>query len=104
MMGPAPVRRGERGCGAGLAGSAHFAACGTRGRKVRKAFAWIRESGSRYGIEALILGLLALTVAAVAFQDRLLTRTIAFTPRSHPTPAVYSDRDMGGTTAVALAR
>ena len=31
---------------------------------------------SRYRIEAAILGLLALTVLAVAFQDRLITRTI----------------------------
>ncbi|HEX4737148.1 MAG TPA: EAL domain-containing protein [Allosphingosinicella sp.] len=67
------------------------------------AFASARETAVRYRIEALILVLLALTVAAIAFQDRLLTRTIAITPQSHPTPAVYSDGDMGGSTSVALS-
>jgi diguanylate cyclase (GGDEF)-like protein/PAS domain S-box-containing protein len=63
-----------------------------------------REALGRYGIEALVLGLLALTVAAVAFQDRLLTHTIAFTPQRHPPQAVYSDADMGGASAIARDR
>ncbi|HEY1605007.1 MAG TPA: EAL domain-containing protein [Allosphingosinicella sp.] len=56
----------------------------------------------RYRVEALILVLLALTVAAITFEDRLVSRTIAFTPDSHPAPAVYADSDMGGATAVGF--
>ncbi len=70
----------------------------------RQASAWVRLVMVRYGVEALILALLALTVAAVAFQGRLLTRTIAFTPTEHPTAAVYSDGDVGGASRIALNR
>ncbi|HEX5183399.1 MAG TPA: EAL domain-containing protein [Allosphingosinicella sp.] len=71
---------------------------------MRNASAWVRETAGRYGIEAIILVLLALTVVVIAFQDRLLTRTIAFTPNSHPAQAVYSDGDMGGDSRIALDR
>src|SRR4051812_48008697 len=60
------------------------------------------EAAGRYGIEALVLALLALTAAAVTFQDRLLTRTITFSPASHPIPAVYTDQDMAGDSEVAI--
>jgi diguanylate cyclase (GGDEF)-like protein/PAS domain S-box-containing protein len=63
-----------------------------------------REALGRYGVEALVLGLLALTVAAVAFEDRLLTRNIVFTPQHHPRPAIYSDSDMGGASSIAPRR
>ena len=102
-QGAGAAGRGGAG-GSGLAGTAHEGAPLRGGSRVRNGFARTREAAGRYGIEALVLALLALTVAAVAFQDRLLTRTIAFTPASHPKPATYTDQDMGGDSQVAIDR
>ncbi|WP_025560354.1 putative bifunctional diguanylate cyclase/phosphodiesterase [Sphingomonas sp. UNC305MFCol5.2] len=58
----------------------------------------------RYGQEIALLFLLALSAAAVWCQDRLLTRTIAFTPANTASLVTYAyaDKDVGGSSS-ALA-
>src|SRR4051812_50041408 len=101
-QGAGAAGRGGAG-GPGQAGSADKAPLRGSG-KLRSRFARMSEAAGRYGIEALVLALLALTAAAVTFQDRLLTRTITFTPASHPSPAVYTDQDMAGDSEVAIEK
>jgi diguanylate cyclase (GGDEF)-like protein/PAS domain S-box-containing protein len=54
----------------------------------------------RYGQQVALLCLLVLSAVAVWCQDRLLTRTVAFTPTSAASLVtyVYTDKDAGGSS------
>jgi diguanylate cyclase (GGDEF)-like protein/PAS domain S-box-containing protein len=60
----------------------------------------LREVASRSGQEVALLCLIALSIAAVLWQDRLLTRSIEFSAASVPPLVSYAfnDKDVGGSS------